>query len=250
MPLAGGAEIILSNLENYSTLAYTEQLWDFSDMLFLLHFLRPESLFVDIGANVGCYTVLASAVAKASSIAVEPVPKTHDKLRRNIRLNDIESRVETLNIGLADRAGSLRFTETLGGLNHVALHSGIEIEVRSLDDVLGGRTPAMIKLDVEGFEMPVLRGAKRCLASRELKAIVVELNGSGGRYGYSDSDVHETLLAYDFAPHDYDPVTRRLTARQTMNTDGMNTLYCRAEDGMITRRVAEAAKVSVRGRHI
>jgi|OpeIllAssembly_1097287.scaffolds.fasta_scaffold93774_2 FkbM family methyltransferase len=254
MPLAGDAKVVLSNHENYATLAYTEQLWDYSEMLFLLHLLRPGDLFVDIGSNVGGYTVLASAVAGARSIAVEPVPSTYAKLLRNLRLNGIEDSVEAINIGLADRPASLRFTETLGGLNHVIAagqsRGGVEVQVRTLDCVLSARAPVMMKLDVEGYEMQVLRGAERCLARPELMALIVELNGSGIRYGHSDEQVHQVLLAHGFAPHDYDPGSRVLAPRQSFNTDGLNTLYCRRGDEAIPRRVIEAPKVRVRDREI
>ena len=49
-------------------------LHEFEDMMFLLHLLRPGDIFVDAGANIGSYTVLASAVVGAKSISFEPVP--------------------------------------------------------------------------------------------------------------------------------------------------------------------------------
>src|SRR5476651_2134868 len=55
-------------------------LHEFNDMAFLLHFLRPGDCFFDIGANVGSYTLLASGVCKATSIAVEPVNSTFELL--------------------------------------------------------------------------------------------------------------------------------------------------------------------------
>jgi hypothetical protein len=51
-------------------------LHEFSDMGFLLHFLRPQDTFFDVGANVGSYTLLASGVCKAKSVAIEPVRTT------------------------------------------------------------------------------------------------------------------------------------------------------------------------------
>ena len=64
-------------------------LHEFEDMAFLLHFLRPSDLFVDIGANIGSYTILASAVIGAHGIAFEPVPQTFQSLIDNIHLNRI-----------------------------------------------------------------------------------------------------------------------------------------------------------------
>ena len=47
-------------------------LHEFEDMAFLLHLLRPEDTFVDVGANIGSYTILAAGVCRARSIAFEP----------------------------------------------------------------------------------------------------------------------------------------------------------------------------------
>jgi precorrin-6B methylase 2 len=68
-------------------------LHEFADMAFTLHFLRPDDLFLDIGANIGSYTLLASAVCKARTISFEPDPKTMTLLRRNIDLNGLHGRV-------------------------------------------------------------------------------------------------------------------------------------------------------------
>src|SRR3982751_4530651 len=68
-------------------------LHEFSDMGFLLHFLRPEDVFFDIGANVGSYTLLASGVSKAKSITLEPVKATFNILQQNITLNNLQNKV-------------------------------------------------------------------------------------------------------------------------------------------------------------
>jgi hypothetical protein len=69
-------------------------LHEFEDMGFLLHFLRPDDLFVDIGANIGSYTILASAAIGAATIAFEPVPDTHEWLRLNVAINNVDNKVE------------------------------------------------------------------------------------------------------------------------------------------------------------
>ena len=75
-------------------------LHEFQDMAFALHVLRPNDLFVDIGANVGSYTVLAASVG-AKSISVEPIKIAFDHLMRNIHLNGISDRVDARNMASA-----------------------------------------------------------------------------------------------------------------------------------------------------
>ena len=249
--LAGDAELIVSNAENYSTLAYTQRLWDWADMLLLLHLLRPDDLFVDVGANVGAYTVLVGRLTNATVVAVEPVPETYRKLLRNIRLNDLAGVATAVHAGLAAKAGVLRFTTGRGGLNHVATDdSGIEVPVTTVDALMQGRSPVALKMDVEGYETLVLEGGPESFGKPELQVVVVELNGSGARYGYSDADVHATLCRYGFLPHDYDPVTRAISPRNTYNSDGLNTIYARPDSDWLLQRIRTGTKIIVRGQAV
>ena len=95
-------------------------LHDFEPMGFLLHFLRKEDLFVDVGANIGSYTILASGEIGADSIAFEPVPFAFQTLQENIRINSIETKVRTFNAALASKQGALNFTSDLDTCNHVS----------------------------------------------------------------------------------------------------------------------------------
>ena len=252
LPLADQASIIITDQENFGTLAYACALWDFEEMLFLTHLLRPDDLFLDIGANVGGYSILASNVAGARSMAFEPVPSTHDRLLRNIRLNNIEDRVRCFRLGIADVEQTLMMTADRGGLNHIIsgpCHGAtIEVPVRRLDDVLGDEPCRLIKLDAEGFEMNVLRGGSHVFGNPNLLALIVELNGSGDRYGNSDSAVHAEILRYGFSPYRYDPITRQLSLLETFNRVSLNTLYVRDLDNT-SRILASARKIRVRDRY-
>src|SRR6478736_3899938 len=82
-------------------------LHEFHDMAFLLHYLREDDLFVDVGANTGVYTVLASGHIKSKTIAVEPIPSTFHHMLNNINVNRINDKVDALNIGLGGADGKL-----------------------------------------------------------------------------------------------------------------------------------------------
>ena len=70
---------------------------------FFCIFLRPSDLFIDIGANVGSYTILASSEINAKTIAIEPVPSTFENLIDNISINKMQEKVKALNIGLGSK---------------------------------------------------------------------------------------------------------------------------------------------------
>ena len=221
-------------------------LMEYNDMGFLLHFLRPSDLFIDIGANIGAYTVLASGEIGAKTISIEPIPSTYKNLTDNILINGIHNKVQALNIGLGGEKKIIKFTKSLDTFNHVATDKEIDtidVEVDTLDSVTN-LTPALIKIDVEGFETEVLNGANNILNNNDLKAIIIELNGSGSRYGYDEKNIHDKLLALQFKPHNYNPKTRVLTeVSNYANSDG-NALYIRDKNFVIDR-VINSRKIKI-----
>ncbi|MCQ8105066.1 FkbM family methyltransferase [Methylomonas sp. SURF-2] len=223
--IAPKARVILSNRENYATLAYTCGLYDFDEMSFLTDFLRPGDIFGDFGANVGVYSVLAGSLG-ATVLAAEPVPDTYARLQENLRLNCVEG--QAVRCGLSHTAGKLGFTLALGGMNRVATPRDtetIEVDVLTADELVAqtGLSPLVVKIDVEGFELPLLRGS--CALLPSVAAIIIELNGSGGLYGYSDDEVHAYLIAAGFSCFDYLPATRELNPRSDFQRQKFNSLY-------------------------
>lgn len=206
-------------------------LHEFEDMAFLLHLLRVEDLFIDVGANVGSYTVLAAAVIGAKCISIEPIPATFKPLTENIRLNAISERVTALNIGVAAQPGKLKFTSGSDTTNHVISQKEkvtdgiIEVEVDTLDHLAGHLNPALLKIDVEGFEANVIEGADQVLRRDSILALIVERNKGQNRYGYQGNYLQERLQDNGFAPHRYDPFQRTLLAFDQNAAASNNVLY-------------------------
>lgn len=211
-------------------------LHEVEEMAFLLHLLRRDDLFVDAGANVGSYTVLAAGGAGARVVAAEPVPETFRRLVANVRLNQLDERVDAHGIGLSESAGKLRFSRHLGTMNHVLSDKeevpSVEIEVSTLDELLDGQAPLAVKIDVEGHELPLLRGGARTLSSPRLCAVILEVNGAGGRYGVEDATLLDTMRRYGFESLRYDPFRRILRSGASA---GGNVLFVRNREDVETR---------------
>lgn len=218
-------------------------LQEFADMLLLLHFLRENDLFLDIGANVGSYTVLAAGVRNALVWSFEPDPQAVRALKRNLELNGLDKAVVVFEIALSDCDGYVTFTRGLDTVNRVATLEDREtqqVHRRRLDALIGLNKPAMIKIDVEGHQEAVFRGAERLLALESLKVIEV------------DSVTPEMRLL--FATHGferayYDPFKRNLAKTPIREMGEANELYVRDWD-FVTSRLISAPPIKVLGRVI
>lgn len=224
-------------------------LHEFEDMMFLLHLLRPGDIFVDAGANIGSYSILASSVAGAKSVSFEPVPSTFLHLKHNVAVNNIELSVELQNAGVGKEKGILHFTSDYDTMNHVVTdpdHSNqetIQVEIVAIDESLGNRVPTLIKIDTEGFEMAVLQGASKTLANSSMMAIIVEINGSCRRYGIDEKNIHEFIVARGFTPISYNPFERSYSIKPSFNPHG-NTIYIKNETE-VQKRLVTARKFRI-----
>ncbi len=223
---------------------------DFEEMAFLLHLLRPEDLFIDVGANVGVYTVLASAVTGARTAAFEPNPATFAHLRKNVLVNGAEARVEMHQGALGREASTVHFSvEGPDAMHHVArstddLSKTIETSVARLDVVLAGAHPALVKMDVEGYEMEVLGGAPETLRDPALLAVIMESTEDARKYGFEASKPHETLLAQGFLRCNYEPKSRELLMLEREDAPG--NIYVRNR-ALVAERLKGAPSFRIRG---
>lgn len=211
LPWIEGASLIVEKGMTGATGNWYCGLHEFADMALLLHFFgdsNAEGVFLDIGANVGSYTVLASKVCKARSVAFEPVPTTFQRLLRNVKANGIESLVSARQLAVGGEYGTIQFTTDQDTTNQVAddYYEGsvIEVAVTPLDQALKsvGQMPEFWKIDVEGFEREVLRGATASLDDPAVQAILLEGN---------DAVIEASMKSAGFTAYRYDPFGRCLT---------------------------------------
>lgn len=245
MPFVNGARLLMRTGMHGATGNVYVGLVEFNDMAFVLHFLREGDYFVDVGANVGVYSILAGSTG-ARVLAVEPVPDTYQVLLDNIYLNRLQENVTAKNVGAGSTRTQLTFSTNKGATNHVlpaqaADQEGLVVEVEPLDALAEHAT--LLKIDVEGYETEVLNGADRHLLSPKLQAIIVELNGLSKRYGFSDEAVHARLSDVGFRPVMYEPFARELRLLSEPNRKG-NTLYIRDME-VCERRLRSAEPIAL-----
>lgn len=144
--------------------------------------------FADVGANIGSYTVFASQVQTIEQIiAFEANPHAARELRKNVALNGIPATIREA--AVSDRPGRVTFgvISRYAGNNAVvetaaqsseAFDRKVSVEAVTLDDELSGAPgPLCLKIDVEGHEVAVLRGARNILASNQA---ILQIENYGG----------------------------------------------------------------------
>lgn len=169
----------------------------------LLHkILAKDDVFIDVGANIGTWSLMASNIVgdEGMVLSFEPHPKTFSFLLGNIRLNKSKN-IHAHNLGLSDQVGAFFLTDGVDDTNHLTddINGGIKIELRRLDDFTEDISKIkLLKIDVEGFEWFVLKGAEQTIS--KCTQIVFESDQlSQKKAGYHSSDLLSWLIGHDFS---------------------------------------------------
>lgn len=159
------------------------------DLSLVASLVRSGGTCVDVGANVGFYTLhFAKRVGPRGRVfAFEPDPRNALLLRRNLELNRFDSFVEVADAAVSDKDGRAtlhRSDEAHSGWGSLAAHAGetssVEVPTITLDSFLDARgidRVDFLKADVEGSEIELLRGAERSLKKRRFRYLFIEFNG-------------------------------------------------------------------------
>ena len=171
-------------------------------------YLKPGMTFVDVGANVGFYTLLAASRVGPDGrvIAFEPSPYAAERLEKTVAANRLQQ-VQVIRAGLGSREGETLLYTPLPG-NHTPSMLGesgspaVSVPIMTLDACmsdLGVEAVDLLKIDVEGYEPLVLAGSVEALAAGRIRAVLCEFNDYWlNRAGTDARGLYQTLLAAGF----------------------------------------------------
>jgi FkbM family methyltransferase len=190
---------------------------------------------LDVGANIGAYTLLfAQWVGRAGRVvAFEPTPAAVAGLRHQLRLNGLADRVDVVESAVADVVGTASFAaDRVSGSNALiaagrAGDHAITVRTTSLDAFCEahGLRPQVIKIDVEGTEMEVLRGARRTLSVPGVQTFLELHPAAWPSLGVTPALIQAELASQGLAPEPLDP------SIDIWNTEGIAVRLRRVQSG-------------------
>ena len=218
---------------------------EYHEMGLVAHLLRPGDRFVDVGANAGYYTLLASGkVGPSGSVeSIEPGHPALVRLRENIALNALGN-VRVHECALSDAAGPALFVHDRDTENRLAIPAdtgATTVAASRLDDLLGEAPCALVKIDVEGAELRVLKGAEATLARANPPVWLIEVGKRLATFGATEAELASWLAARGYDAGFYDADSREFRFTGPPWTDGKNIVaVARAERERVARLVKDA----------
>lgn len=185
---------------------------EFREFLFLHRYLKPEMIFVDVGANLGEYTLFAAKrLPRGKVLAFEPLSSIRSVLEENIRLNGFTN-IEVYPVGLSSHAEMMtihEFDDVHEGLatfypGERSGRASVAVELKTLDEVVSSsrlQRVDFIKIDIEGGELKALQGCRQVIG-RFRPVFMIEVNDETYRAaGYTADDVLEFFATVHYTPY-------------------------------------------------
>jgi FkbM family methyltransferase len=213
-----------------ASLAIYTRLHQYDEMMFVLRYVRPGDVVLDVGANIGTFSLLAASRG-GRVLAFEPNPTAGRRLEENVRLNGMtEVRLRAVAVGA--RSGRARFTTGLDLMNHMvqdANGDSVEVALTTLDrEAEGVGHVALVKLEAEGYEREILDGASTLLTQSAPPAWLVEVNGQRNRARGGDAPIREVFARHGYRPYEYRAdVNRLLACEGELRDDRWNLIFLR-----------------------
>ena len=189
---------------------------------FLRWKLRPGDTFIDCGANVGYFSVLAGAIVGKTGrvVSIEANPLTFKLLERNLKANGL---ADAVHCALTSQGGEVEIHMPEGGDVYSSIRTGglasgpnmrsWKVSGRTLDDVIAEKgldRVDVVKIDIEGGELDVLRSARRCM--EQLRPTIITEYGTNTwpAFGAAAADLKSLAAERGYDLGLFDPQTRSI----------------------------------------
>ena len=194
---------------------------DWEEFNLIRDLVKEKDYCLDIGANMGFYTIWFSKYTK-KILSFEPDKKNFQRLYQNLRINELDKFIVSYNIALGAEERLVQFTNNMDGENHISLSENEnteKVQCRKLENVLKEnniRYVKYIKIDVEGFEIFVLKGLTDYLEQKKIEVIQIEINKTLSNSGTTVSQLLDYLESFGYSLCSYDVAGKKLK-KETYN---------------------------------
>lgn len=196
------------DLRTYPDITMAVGLYELDTARLIHRLLKANSWFVDVGANLGYFTMLAAKwTAPAGRVdAFEPDPINRQRLEQHLHENSLGDRVRIYPIAASSQAGEVELTHPKSaGANHgmASIYKSLAgdgesftVPTARVDQVLDG-TPDLIKLDIEGAELAATEGMEKILRAPKPPKLIIEHNPTScAAAGYRPADIFQKLIGF------------------------------------------------------
>lgn len=203
-----------------------------------LNSILPSSIVFDIGAHLGQYSLLAASKTQSqrSVFAFEIHPRTYDYLIRNIKSNGFKDAIVPMYLAFSDNPGKIYVNVDMQQSDFTSINQTrseasvkkIEIDAVNFDALKSVPVPSVIKIDVEGAEIQVLRGLRSVFKSGSgLPTVFIESNSiSLENAGSSSALLVNELVKIGYNPQVIDEKEKKLVPFTSHHHSGCYNLYC------------------------
>jgi len=227
--IANGLKINLYGDSMLSELIYDN--FEQMEETFITTYLKEGDIYFDIGANIGFHSLNAASVLKGNGhiYAFEPTQRTYNRLQENVTLNKLEDTISALQIGLSDVNTTLKLNisdgfdacNSFADLKYIPVNSHIDVSVFTTAHIVAQenitvKDIALIKLDVEGWEINVLKGMAPLFEMPEFApCFLVEFTEENMfRAGYSCRELFNLIKSKGYEWYNYNHVNNTITVAE------------------------------------
>jgi len=216
-PLWKGRKIYLNFDSFHSMWLMYNYIVDWEEFNFIIRFLKQDDEVGDVGSNMGFYTIWMSKSIKTGKIhSFEPDEINFNRLKANVNINGLFETVVVNNLIVSEIDGTLDFTTGLDGENHITEkldEKAVQKKSVKLDTYAANKHISdfkFIKIDTEGFELSVLKGAEKLLDNKKIKIIQLEINEGLKNANIKPKEVVDFLSSKEYRLCRYDVSTNQL----------------------------------------
>lgn len=212
--ISEGVRCICYPDNSYGGLVVYTKLPEYYDMKFMIKIINKNDIFVDVGAGIGDYSIIAASIIdKGKVYAFEPDQRARKIFIENITLNKMKNKIQVEGQIVSDKEGHEYFkSEKQSEISHISLSDrGTSIKSLTLDKYLKKyniKRIKLIKIDVEGAELKVLKGLENIITTHAIDSLIVEVNKNSKKYGFSRNDLINFFESHDYEIFYYDKLGR------------------------------------------